>query len=138
MSFPMRSTNYLADTNILGELARREPHPGVLAWAETVETLGLSVVTLEEVFFGFAWKPNLRVRNWFQSFVEQQCAVFPVTPQIAQRGGEIRGSLRSEGQTRSQADMLIAATADLHQLTLVTRNTRDFAGCRISLLDPFQ
>lgn len=134
----MRSTTYLADTNILGELGRPRPNAGVLAWAETVETLGLSVVTLEEVFFGLVWKPNPRVRTWFQSFMEQQCTVFPVTPRIAVRSAEIRGSLRSEGQTRSQADMLIAATADLHELTLVTRNTRDFTGCRISLLDPFQ
>ena len=41
------------------------------------------------------------------------------------------------GIVRDQADMLIAATAQVHQLTLVTRNTRDFEGCGIGLLNPF-
>jgi predicted nucleic acid-binding protein len=49
----------------------------------------------------------------------------------------MRGKLRNQGKTRSQADMLIAATAQIHQLTLVTRNIRDFEDCDILLLNPF-
>ena len=41
------------------------------------------------------------------------------------------------GQVREQADMLIAATAQIHALTLVTRNVRDFDGCGIAVLNPF-
>ncbi len=48
-----------------------------------------------------------------------------------------RGGLRTQGKTRSQADMLIAATAQIHQLTLVTRNTRDFEDCQIPVFNPF-
>ena len=61
----------------------------------------------------------------------------PVNPEIAQLSGELRGRFRMEGITRSQADMIIAATAKIHQLILVTRNTRDFEDCGISLLNPF-
>jgi tRNA(fMet)-specific endonuclease VapC len=60
-----------------------------------------------------------------------------VTSDIARAAGEMRGRLRLQGITRSQADILIAATAQIHQLTLITRNIRDFEGCDIPLLNPF-
>ncbi len=56
---------------------------------------------------------------------------------MAERSGVMRGELRARGITRSQADTLIAATAQVLGLTLVTRNVRDFEGCRIDLLNPF-
>jgi len=49
----------------------------------------------------------------------------------------MRGELQAREQTRSQSDMLIAATAQLHALTLVTRNSDDFEGCGIPQLNPF-
>ena len=61
----------------------------------------------------------------------------PVTLEIARRAGELRGAFAARGIVRSQPDMLIAATAQVHALTLVTRNTADFAGCGIPLLNPF-
>ena len=49
----------------------------------------------------------------------------------------MRAQLATRGHVRSQADMLIAATAQVHALTLVTRNVRDFDGCGIAVLNPF-
>lgn len=128
---------WLIDTNIISELARREPAPDVLRWAESVETVVLSVVTVEEIHYGLTWHPNPRILAWFGNFMSDS-TVLPVTNEIARRAGELRGELASRGVVRTQADMLIAATAQLHQLILVTRNTRDFVGCGIGLLDPFQ
>jgi predicted nucleic acid-binding protein len=58
-------------------------------------------------------------------------------PEIAQCAGLMCGNFRTKGVSRSQADILIAATAEVHDLILVTLNTRDFEGCNIQILNPF-
>lgn len=129
---------WLTDTNVLSELVRPRPNSGVLAWAAGMERISVSVVTLEEIMFGLAWKPNPKVREWFGGFFAEACEVVPITQPMAERAGVMRGELRAKGITRSQADILIAATAQVLGLTLVTRNVRDFEGCRIDLLNPFR
>lgn len=126
----------LLDTNVVSELCRQRPNPGVAAWAVDVMDFSLSVVTVEEVAYGLAWRPNARISAWFEGFL-QRCPVWPLTLDIARRAGEWRGAFAGQGIVRSQADLLIAATAQRHGLTLVTRNVRDFQGCGIALLDPF-
>ncbi len=128
---------WLVDTNVLSELARPRPNAGVIAWADGIERISVSTITFEEIMFGLAWKPNPRIRQWFSQFFAEACDILPITAAIAERAGLMRGQLRAEGHTRSQADMLIAATAEVHGLTLVTRNVRDFERCRIVLLNPF-
>ncbi len=127
----------LADTNVLSELARPEPNAGAVEWARSVSEISLSVVSVEEIAFGLSWKPNIRVAAWFDEFLDGYCHVLPVTREIAKASGRLRGRLQSRGVPRTQADMLIAATAQHHQLTLVTRNERDFEGCGIAVLNPF-
>ena len=128
---------YLCDTNIISELAKPQPNPGVLTWSSELTTLAVSVITLEEITYGLMAKPNPRIQAWFQTFLRTYCQIIPITPAIAQTAGELRGQSRVTGITRSQADMLIAATAKIHQLTFVTRNIRDFEGCELSLINPF-
>ncbi|MFO8070271.1 MAG: type II toxin-antitoxin system VapC family toxin [Polyangia bacterium] len=128
---------YLVDTNVLSELARPRPDYGVVEWAAGVESLDISAVTVEELEFGLAARPNERIRSWFEEFLAGHCNVIEISDAIARRAGAMRGGFRARGVTRTQADMLIAATAAQHALTLVTRNVRDFEGCKIPLLDPF-
>lgn len=129
----------LVDTNVLTELARAEPDPRVARWAAALPLpVSISVVTLEEIHFGLAWRPNLQIQTWFERFVAGGCHVLPVTEAIARRAGPLRGRLRAEGRQRTQADMLIAATAQAHQLAIATRNVRDFEGCGIPLVNPFE
>lgn len=127
----------LCDTNILSELARPQPNAGVQTWADRLTTIVLSVITVEEVYYGLAAKPNARIQAWMEQFLAEQVQILPITREIAQGCGQLRGQLHAKGLVRSQADMLIAATAQVHQLTLVTRNTRDFEGCGVGLLNPF-
>ena len=134
----MPSTTFLVDTNVLSELARARPNARVVAWARTVAKISMSVITLEEIQFGLAWRPNPRIQAWFETFVNDHCDVRVVTSEIATIAGRLRGQLAARGVPRTQADMLIAATAHVERLTLVTRNVRDFTECGIALLDPFR
>lgn len=127
---------YLVDTNVISELTRREPDLGVTAWASGVSQVAISVISLDEIHFGLAWRPSQRISNWIEAFFQRH-RVLDISAPIARRAGDLRGSLAARGIVRHQADMLIAATAQAHQLTLVTRNTKDFENCGIGLLNPF-
>jgi predicted nucleic acid-binding protein len=116
---------------------RPSPNRGVRAWAKGVERISISVISVEEIEFGLSWKPNKKIADWFRNFFAETCDTLPVTEAIARRAGVLRGQFLAKGITRSPADMLIAATAYVNGLTLVTRNVRDFEGCRIDLLNPF-
>jgi len=130
--------SFLADTNVLSELVKPRPDPGVITWADGVHSVTLSVVTLEEVFYGLARRPKPKILAWFEGFLQEHARILPVDPAVARRAGELRGAQAARGQTRTQADMLIAATAQVHRLTVVTRNVRDFEGCGVPVLDPWQ
>jgi len=127
----------LCDTNILSELARPRPNQGVIEWAANVSNICLSTITVDEIYFGLTRRPNARILQWFETFLANDCEVLPVTTEIAQSAGELRGQLSLKGQVRSQADMLIAATALVHKLRLVTRNERDFKDCNLVVINPF-
>jgi predicted nucleic acid-binding protein len=129
---------FLIDTNIISDLAAQKPNPGVLQWAETVTSVYISAVTVEELSFGLSWKPNPRIEQWIETFIRKKAKVLPITEAIAYRAGTLRGQLKQKGITRTQADIMIAATASQHNLTIVTRNVRDFEGCGVAVLDPFK
>jgi predicted nucleic acid-binding protein len=129
--------NDLCDTNILSELTRPVPNKGVIEWVAKVSSIYLSAITVDEIYFGLTRRPNTKIQKWFEAYLTNDCQVLPVTPEIAKYAGELRGQLSLKGQVRSQADMLIAATAFIHGLRLVTRNERDFTDCHIVVMNPF-
>ena len=97
----------------------------------------VSVITVEELAFGFASRRNPPLEARLRTFIDQNCEVVPIDAAIARQGGELRGAFASRGEVRMQADMLIAATAKVRGFVLATRNTRDFSGCGIRVLSPF-
>jgi predicted nucleic acid-binding protein len=134
----MAAAPYLCDTNVISELMRSKPQPAVRGWLEAQESILLSVLTLEELHFGLRRKELHKKREWLDRFVSARCEVLLIDAAIAIRAGEMRGEHAKTGQTRSQADMLIAATAWVHGCILATRNTRDFEGTGIPLFNPFE
>ncbi|MEM7602932.1 MAG: type II toxin-antitoxin system VapC family toxin [Verrucomicrobiota bacterium] len=130
-------SEFLSDTNIISELMRPEPEKSVVDWADEQESLIISVITLEEILCGLRHKKLAKKEAWFHKFVSFHCQILNIDEAIAIRAGSTRGRFLRDGSQRTQADLLIAATAWTHQLTLVTRNTKDFDGCQIPILNPF-
>jgi predicted nucleic acid-binding protein len=131
----------LVDTNVLSELARPRPNAAVVGWFAKQREIQLSVVTLEELAFGVARArggAHNRLAKWLDALLAARPPILDVTPAIARASGELRAAREARGRRVAMADMLIAATALAHGLTLVTRNVRDFESCGVSLLDPFQ
>lgn len=130
--------SWLVDTNVLSELVRPRPNAGVDRWCRTQARLCLSVVTVEEIEYGLSWRPKPKIQTWWVEFVSDHCVVVPLDAAIAQQAGRLRGQLQAAGVVRTQADMLIAATASHLGATLVTRNSADFSGCGIAVFNPFE
>jgi predicted nucleic acid-binding protein len=129
---------FIVDTNILSETFKPRPNPTVTQWLTTQTTLGVSVISLEELTYGLDHRHSTTKMAWLKSFLARHCQLLPVTDDIAQHSALMRSRFRQQGITRSQSDMLIAATAAHHNLTVATRNIKDFRGCGLRLFDPFQ
>lgn len=129
---------FLADTNVLSELVRKTPDAGVLQWLQSVELMAVCAITIEEAHFGLAWQPNARKLSLFNAVVQRLHTVYPITESIAHRAGVLRGQFQAQGIARSAPDMLIAATAQEHLLVIATRNLRDFLGCGVQVVNPFE
>ena len=128
---------FLCDTNVISELMRRRANRKVANWAGRQEYFFISVVTVEEIHCGLEHQNLPRKEEWFGRFVRQCCTVLPVNDAIATKAGQMRGSFLKQGITRTQADMLIGATAWRNQMIVVSGNTADFEGCGVPVLNPF-
>lgn len=131
---------YLVDTNVLSELPRPRPDPRALRWLTRQDAIIVSVVSVEELAFGVARSPAARrpkLTRWLTGLLDSAAQVLEVNLTVAKAAGELRAVREAAGRRVAQADMLIAATAVVHGLTLATRNTRDFEGCGVALLNPF-
>jgi predicted nucleic acid-binding protein len=131
---------YLVDTNVLSELPRPRPNVHVVRWLQRQTTVVLSVITVEELAYGVARAPasqRPKLARWLDEILDSAAQTLDVTEAIAKAAGELRAARESAGRRVAQADMLIAATALVHGLTLATRNGRDFDGCGIAMVDPF-
>jgi predicted nucleic acid-binding protein len=116
---------------------KRSPEPKVERWFNAQSRIQVSSVSVEEIYYGLAYKQAERQFQWFERFLTYRGNVLSLTRDIAQQAGNLRGQFRRKGITRSQADMFIAATAKVHDLILVTRNTSDFEHCELTIFNPF-
>ena len=133
-------SNYLLDTNVISELARKKPNPSVLEFLESLDEITLSVITIEEIEFGIEKLPASQRKSlwkWWSALLSLPPNVLGIDDKVAKLAGNLRAKQEAKGKTRSQADMLIAATAITKGLVLVTRNTKDFSDLGVSVLNPF-
>lgn len=129
--------NLLLDTNVISEVMRREPDPVVVAWFSRLDRVITSVICVEELVFGLRRRHAYSREAWLLGMLEDVGVVHPVSAVTARWAAEQRARLQDNGQTFTQADALIAATAWEHHLVLATRNVRDFDALGVPLLNPF-
>ncbi len=139
-------TGFLADTNVPSELTRPSPDVRVAAFLKDAgkEQVYLSVLTLGEIRKGVAELPSGNRRRlleeWLQTSMRPWFAsrILPIMEAIAERWGQLAAEAKLRGAGLSVVDGLIAATALDHDLTVLTRNVRDFSGTGASILNPWE
>jgi predicted nucleic acid-binding protein len=132
---------YLLDTNVISELRRPRPHGGVVTWLGSVmpDEVFLSAVTLGELQAGVE-RARVQdpvkakvIESWIDALAETY-RILPMDGRAFRRWAQLMLGQPPE----LVADAMIAATALIHELTVVTRNTRDFGKLGLTVIDPFQ
>lgn len=132
---------YLLDTNVVSELRRPRPHGAVLAWLQAVEDahLHLATVTLGEIQAGIELtrEQDPEKARVLETWLDQVSQSFNILPMD---GPAFRcwARLMHRRSDTLYEDAMIAAIAKVNQLTVVTRNTRDFQAFGVELLNPFE
>lgn len=137
--------NYLLDTCVLSELVKPRPDKGLVEWvgARDESSLHLSVLTLGELGKGIGRLPPGTKRNRLQAWLERDLIkrfsgrIFSVDAAIAARWGEMQAHAERLGRPMPVIDGLIAATAAVHSLAIVTRNGADMTQSGVEIIDPW-
>jgi toxin FitB len=137
--------NFLLDTNVVSEWVRRRPNPGVVSWlAEADEDhVFISVITLAELRYGIERMAAGRRRNRLDAWLKDELLlrfegrVLPIDGHIADTWGRVVARREAVGRPISAMDAFIAATAEVHGLSLVTRNSADFESSVKATINPW-
>lgn len=132
---------YLVDANVLSEPTKPVPNAGVVEWLRKNEReIAIDPIILGEVRFGILLLPRgkrrTRLERWFDGGI-QRLTCLPWEAETGIRWAELLGALRAKGSAMPIKDSLIAATALVHDLVIVTRNRRDFEKAGVACIDPF-
>jgi predicted nucleic acid-binding protein len=138
-------TRWLLDTNILSELRRPKPEPKVVHFVshQALDNLFVSSVTLAEIRFGIELIPDparrAELSDWLTHKVRPmfEGRILPISEDVMFKWRLLVEEGRKAGHTFSQPDLIIAATGLHHGLTIVTRDTSDYARTRVTLFNPW-
>lgn len=116
----------------------------VLDWynKHQVSELYISALTIGELNYGIALLPDNQVRDEIYHWLEEITGCFsdrivPINDGITIIWGKLRAELQKQGKTLPVIDGLLAATCQYHNLTLVTRNSKDFEATGIKIINPW-
>lgn len=130
------------DTNVVSEMMRDDPDRNVLTWSETVGRLHTTAITLAEIDYGVARLPEGHRKDRLAAtaasvFVDYDELIVAFDARAARRYGSIVAEREKAGRPITTADAQIAAICASLQATLATRNTSDFEGTGIELVNPW-
>ncbi|MBK7664954.1 MAG: type II toxin-antitoxin system VapC family toxin [Sterolibacteriaceae bacterium] len=131
---------YLLDTNVVSELRKPRPHGAVVAWLQSAADvdLHLSAVTLGEIQAGIELtrEQDADKAREIEAWANLLAASYNVLPMDAETF-RVWARLMHRKSDTFYEDAMIAATALVHKLTIVTRNVADFAQFNVELVNPF-
>lgn len=133
--------SYLVDANVLSEPTKPDPNPAVVHWLRSHELeIVVDPIIVGEIRFGILLmahgKRRARLESWFDEGVRRiQCVSWDA--RIGLRWAELLADLRAAGRSMPIKDSLVASTALAYQLTVATRNRRDFDEAGVDMVDPF-
>lgn len=137
--------SFLLDTNVVSEWVKPLPNQGVIAWMADVDEdrVFVSVVTLAEIRYGIERMPSGSRRKRLAEWLEQELPlrfegrIMGIDATIADACGKVVAQGEDRGKRMEVMDAFLAATAEVHQLTIVTRNTSDFETVTANILNPW-
>ena len=131
---------YLLDTNVVSELRRPRPHGAILNWIADVpaEQLFVSAVTVGEIQAGIeiTREQDAAKAEDLEGWLNKVLATYGVLPMDAAAFREWAGLMHRRSDAIAE-DAMIAATATVHRMTVVTRNVSDFVQLGVELQNPF-
>ncbi len=137
--------SFLLDTNVVSEWMKPRPNPGLAGWLAEIDEdrVFLSVVTLTELRYGIdrmaAGRRRKRLNEWLQDELPARFAgrIVPIDRAVADACGKLVVRSEAAGRPIEAMDAYLAATAEVHQLTLVTRNAPHFQPVLRAILNPW-
>lgn len=138
--------NYILDTNVISELVAAQPNDRVVRWIEKIDPdkVFLSVIAIAELKKGIDKLPDSKRKDllgiWLREdlLVRFQDHILPIDIDTMLLWGAMNARLEAAGRPISAIDALLAATAEQHQYTLVTRHTGHFENAGILLKNPWE
>ena len=133
---------YLVDVNVLSDPTKPAPNSKVLDWLSANErNLVVDAIILGELCIGILALPRgskrRQLEQWFEALV-QTIDCLPWDATISRRWAKLVVDLKQKGETMPLLDGMIAATALQHDLSIATRNMRDFKKAGVKLVNPFE
>lgn len=136
-------SGYLLDTNVISEIAQPQPDAGVCRFVGGLDDACLSTLTIHELSYGLELLPaDSRRKAELVRKIEELLGLFherilPITDTESRIAGAMRADAKKTGRVVHTIDALIAATAFAHDLTVVTRNEKDFQDLGVRVFNPW-
>ena len=135
-------SGFLLDTNVLSELTREVPHPGVIAFLAEQEDLWLPSLVVHELEYGVQLLPQGRRRDHLQAMLTSIISTYAdrilaLDRPAAESAARLRAQARRMGRPLDLGDALIAGIAQSNVLTIASRNVRDFDYVDVTVISPW-